>query len=675
MPITSYEDMKMKKKDILGYILDIEEKINNLSEIGLPQIDSRVLLDSKMKLENNDFKVLVIGEFKNGKSTFINALMGERLLPAASTPCTAVINEVVYGRDKKAVIYFKNPLPEEMSQDISEAALQHIRKYRNATKIPPYEIDVQELNAYVTIPDDTKNQADSIKEIPYSKVVLEYPVPICRDGIEIIDSPGLNEDETRSRVTEGYLNQADAILFVSRCPKIGSKDEVDYINKIREGGHKDIFIICNSIDSVDEEEREQFFKRGSDIFVPLTSLGEDGIFYVDSRKALKAKIKHDAEALSESGIPEFEAALSEYLRNNRGRMKLLQIVRQCISLIQKLCLEQIDGYAKGLNQDVLLLEKKIQLAEPNLKQAIQHKDDVSETINDAVGQMKEKVAEMLDQQYVSISMNRIPEYIAELDLDSKMTMNPFGQKKKKEDLEKEILSKINQFIQEEMGKWTSGELAIYMESFISNLETELGREIDQFYEQLDAFRYEISGVEKPKDISGFERVSATILGTLACGPTYGLIGATMGFKEVAQRSALTFAATALLALTPMGVGSIAASVVVLGLLQLKTGGKKLTDKYKKLIAENYIKEMQESRDVSIQEYTTKLSESMAERFAAIPQALQKEIDLEQDKIDALRKDKNSSENVRIEKLTSLNNIKTQLEDIGQQLIAMQKSIE
>ena len=93
MPINSYEDMKEKKSQIMHLLVDLAGIVDNLNEIGL-SINGTALLDLKKKLENDNFKVLVIGEFKNGKSTFINSLMGEKVLPAYSTPCTAVINEV-----------------------------------------------------------------------------------------------------------------------------------------------------------------------------------------------------------------------------------------------------------------------------------------------------------------------------------------------------------------------------------------------------------------------------------------------------------------------------------------------------------------------------------------------------------------------------------------------------
>ena len=315
MPIISYEDMREKKSKIMHSLIELAGIIDKLNEMGLA-INGSALLDLKKKLENDNFKVLVIGEFKNGKSTFINAMMGEKVLPAYSTPCTAVINEVIYGKEKKAMLYFKNPLPEEISTDITPSAMQHLKRYEGQA-IPSIELDVNDLVDYVAIPDPTKDQSDAIKELPYSKVVLEYPIELCHDGIEIIDSPGLNENGTRTKVTEEYLNQADAILFVFRCPKIAGASEMDYItDQIHARGHSDIFFICDAINQIPEEEQDRLIKFGNKKLSPLTTLGEKGIFYVDALGALKAKQEKDRESLSSTGMLEFENALSEYLRNN-----------------------------------------------------------------------------------------------------------------------------------------------------------------------------------------------------------------------------------------------------------------------------------------------------------------------------------------------------------------------
>lgn len=108
MPITSYEDVKIKRAQIMQALQGVAHELDCLHEMGLNDLDVQEVLDVKDRLEKDNFKVLVIGEFKCGKSTFINALMGKKILPSYSTPCTAVINEVVYGRDEQATLYFKD---------------------------------------------------------------------------------------------------------------------------------------------------------------------------------------------------------------------------------------------------------------------------------------------------------------------------------------------------------------------------------------------------------------------------------------------------------------------------------------------------------------------------------------------------------------------------------------
>lgn len=681
MPIISYDDMKQKKSKILHSLIELAGIVDNLNEMGLA-INGSALLDLKKKLESDNFKVLVIGEFKNGKSTFINSLMGNKVLPAYSTPCTAVINEVIYGKDPKVTLYFKNPLPKEISTDITARAMQHLKKFEGK-EVPPIEFDVDDLVDYVAIPDPTKDQADSIKELPYSKVVLEYPIELCHDGIEIIDSPGLNENGTRTKVTEEYLNQADAILFVFRCPKIAGASEIDYItNQIHARGHNDIFFICNAINQIPEEEQDRLIRFGNKKISPLTALGKDGIFYVDASGALKAKQEKDSDALLKTGIPDFEKALSEYLRNNKGKAKLMQIITPCTSFIEALKTQHIKTYIASLDQNVEALEKKIKDAMPNLDWAEKRKDLVCNKIDLGMQELEKHVIDLMNAQY-GVIIRKIPKYVDDMDLENHMTVNPFKQKEKKEALEKEVLTKLEQFVQREMGAWIKSDLKIAIDSDIDKLQKDIGEDIDIFYEKLDEFRYEISGVSKLKNISGFERVSATILGTIAGGPMYGALGASLGFGEIAKRSAVTvgaaFAGGVIFAFTPIGMAAIttAATVATIGagVLQFATGGKALTDKYKKKLKDGFVDSLKEGREQGCKDYAKDITKDVKEHFNLVNEALDNEIQIEKSKVEALQKDKEYSASEREYKLTQLKKYEQDLLTISNDLTGVGHSIE
>ena len=174
------------------------------------------------RTETDSFKILIVGEFKNGKSTFINALLGERVLPQDVLPCTAVISEVVYGEEKGAVIHFENPLPEVISKHLHEKINAQIAQHKDDPEgVPPIEMTFEELGHVVTIPekellgedsanepedfspnpeDETEAGKEAIGKIPLSHAEIRFPLEILKDGVEIIDTPGLNEDKSREEV-------------------------------------------------------------------------------------------------------------------------------------------------------------------------------------------------------------------------------------------------------------------------------------------------------------------------------------------------------------------------------------------------------------------------------------------------------------------------------------------
>ena len=237
MPVTTnynqYAKFKERQIELADMLNDSAEVI---SELNMNQFQEN-LKQLGMKVQNDTFKIQVVGTFKNGKSTFINSFLGEEILPAYALPTTAVINEVKWGEDKKAVIHFRNPLPEKLPSGIPEKAMAHMSKF-NMQNIPPLEIPYDEIEDYVVIPFD-KDPTEMLLESPYEKVELFWPLPLLKNGVEIIDSPGLNEHRTRTKVTMDYLSKADAILFVLNATQLCSQEEMRFIeNNLKKEGEE-----------------------------------------------------------------------------------------------------------------------------------------------------------------------------------------------------------------------------------------------------------------------------------------------------------------------------------------------------------------------------------------------------------------------------------------------------
>ena len=195
--------MEMEAYSVDSIYKTDEERRQRLGEMVQRVQEALRGLDMKLELEKAEhlyetvtrstFKILVLGEFNTGKSTFINALLGKEVLPTKATPATAIINEVRWGEQEAARLYFRD---EEKD---------------------PIDIPVDTLVDYVTIEDSE----DEIRESPYSHAEIWWPLPLLQNNVELIDSPGLNESDVREQVTQNYLSQVDAVLFLMTATRFG----------------------------------------------------------------------------------------------------------------------------------------------------------------------------------------------------------------------------------------------------------------------------------------------------------------------------------------------------------------------------------------------------------------------------------------------------------------------
>ena len=290
-------------------------------------------LNDKVKSEH--FKVMVLGEFKRGKSTVINAMLGEEVLPSNIFPGTAVINEVKWGEERRVIVHFRDPLPEVVPDNIPEQAVDHIKR-AGSGDIPPMDIPYEELERYVVIPDPAKYPAESIAETPYEKVELFWPLELCENGVEIIDSPGLNDDRTQIKIINDYIPSVDAVLFVISCMTPVCESEMKLIDRnLHDAGHEDIFFICNHFDQIRPRERDRMVSYVQEKLRNETSFGTDGIFFISALDALDGRLDKDDSMVEGSGILKFEESLTRFLTDKKAKVKILQPARELANTIQE----------------------------------------------------------------------------------------------------------------------------------------------------------------------------------------------------------------------------------------------------------------------------------------------------------------------------------------------------
>ncbi len=262
-----------------GEIVSLERKLVIRVRDALARADgSREDLERLASLVNEMdelFLLVIVGEYNSGKSTFINALLGDEVFAMGDLPTTRAISILRYG----------------------------------------------EQGAPETIGDNVQ--------------LYHYPLEVLRD-LDIVDTPGTNSIERmEEEITRQFVPRADLILFVTSLLQPLTASELDFLAHIREWGKKVVFIV-NGVDRRNSDEQldrvREYLTR--EVTTRLGG-GAPTIYFISALQALKARIaaKQAAPSASPHGAPIPDArneypALERYVletlrEKERVRLKLL----------------------------------------------------------------------------------------------------------------------------------------------------------------------------------------------------------------------------------------------------------------------------------------------------------------------------------------------------------------
>ena len=304
-----------KAKEML--LMDLRELREFADQLHLSDILARI--DRVVeRIEKSFFTVAVVGEFKRGKSTLINALLGEYVLPADVIPTTATLNRLTYGVVPHAEVVFKavGDQPERRET----IALERLADY------------VTKLTA------ESEQMAATIKE-----AVVFHNVKYLEHQADIIDTPGLNDEDTMTEVTYSILPKADASILVILATSPFSGVEGDFLNHMLT---TDIGRVVFVVNRVDELRKPEDRMRVLDIVAAriektvkdraskmhgagtpdyeryIQRIGKPQVYGISAQQALDAKLAGDGPLLAASGFPRFETALERFLVLERGAVQL-----------------------------------------------------------------------------------------------------------------------------------------------------------------------------------------------------------------------------------------------------------------------------------------------------------------------------------------------------------------
>ncbi|GAA2918124.1 hypothetical protein GCM10020221_12950 [Streptomyces thioluteus] len=594
-----FEERRKALLELIGRLRPVLEAIN--VEANTDRL--RIIQE---RVESDTFKVMVVGEFKRGKSTVINALLGAEVLPADFLPCTAIVNEVKWGAERRARLH----LMPAAGQGPTGHAI---------------DIPVEKLAEHVTIKDGDDGKP---RPNPYERAEVFWPLPLCENRVEIIDSPGLNEASERELITLGYLDRADALIVVLLTNVPLSLSEQNFLDvDVAARGYEDTFFLFTRFDDVPPNRRDATVRGVRNRLAPYGPR-DDRVHFVNARGALEGRVRGSRAELEASGFLPFEKALERFLVHDRGRAKVLVPVLRLKTVVTE-ARRDIDLQQGMLRRTAAELRRAYELQQVPLQQVERRRDAILGRVDAHLRDVVDEVGAMARRFYRGMA-NDVEEWVLELPLENRLKgFNPFTQAERAQALQDELSEKLKGKVKETSAAWQAEELQAFLEERVAALETEIETDLTELVERIDAIRYDLAAVPRREDsgevAGGVERFVAAGLGTVLGGPGMGLAGANFGFKGVAKAVlptvAVTVAAAALgLAAFPFFLAVLAANLFSTALV--KSGVEKaLKEKAARKCADH----LRDTTDEIVAELTAKVRVQLGKIREVIAEGIEAEL--------------------------------------------------
>ncbi len=339
-------DYVSSKSDVLGALREVADLAEDTGALSL----ARGLRDDRIpRLEEERFHLVVLGEFNHGKTTFVNALLGNTLLPVGVTPTTAVIHHIEHG-------------PEPLARAVTEAG-------------EGKEVPVAEVGEYVV------GGTAAREEVRYLEVM--YPAPLLEEGVVLVDTPGVNDlNLQRAEITYGYIPRSDAVVFLLDAGQILKESERQFIaGKLLSGSRDKLFFVINKIDLLSDEEREEAMAYAKSHLAQLVD--DPKVFALSAQQAVEGD-------RAGSGLDAFVDALQTFLQEERGRVLLDNALDQGLRTAGVLR-TGIEVQRRALSMDQADLEARLRALETELEGSGQQLAERQQRVRESLAAVKAMV--------------------------------------------------------------------------------------------------------------------------------------------------------------------------------------------------------------------------------------------------------------------------------------------
>jgi tetratricopeptide (TPR) repeat protein/signal recognition particle receptor subunit beta len=361
-------------------LLEIAEKSRVLlGEAGRPE-DLASIQEHAERLTANRFHLAVVGEFSTGKSTFINAVLGDKILPSAVRPTTAAVNRISYAEDAGATV-----------------------RFRDGTE---QEIPLDGIADYITEKKNPGNQKEVVG------VDIRHPTSLLASGFTILDTPGLRSlFESHSETTYATIPLCDAVVLLTSATMAYSATEQEFLQRLKEQLGGKVFLVVNKIDQLNPADAArvlEFVRSNAGAVLPgIRVYGVSAYWALVARRIASGRVDAvtfaedantggltDPAALAEgSRFPAFEEDLFAFLSCNKGALLLESTARAIETPLAELRRATIAEVA-ALDTSVADVREKARML---LSAARDKRAHIESVFSDATAQLEGIEATFLEQ--------------------------------------------------------------------------------------------------------------------------------------------------------------------------------------------------------------------------------------------------------------------------------------
>ena len=412
-----------------------------LGDTHLLETDAARRLDLALdRLTGDRLVVAFIAEFSRGKSELINAIFfadyGRRILPSSAGRTTMCPTELMYDESLPPCI---RALPIETRARLG--TMSDFKKTAGEWRVFPVDTDSpdgmfkafqlvaetvrvspDEARMYGLLDPDDPDQvinvgAEGQVEISrWRHAVINFPHPLLKQGLVILDTPGLNAIGTEPELTLSLVPSAHAVLFVLAADTGVTRSDLDVWRHImgdspETGNH---IIVLNKIDGLwdalkSETEFEAEVRRQIVSVSETLKVDRKRVFAVSAQKGLVAKVQGDAQLLERSRLPSLEGALVQMLvpaRQQIVREQTLGVISRVINEVRQALSSRERGLVEQLYELRALQGKNQSSVERMLARAQSEQREFEENVRKVVA-ARVVLARLAEQAYASLRLQAL----------------------------------------------------------------------------------------------------------------------------------------------------------------------------------------------------------------------------------------------------------------------------